>query len=202
MVLKELRNKLEQQKGKQIELKNSINDLRSEIHKNNDHLENLEQALEIIKIVGTNTQKALQFHVSDITSLALESIFPDPYKLVLDFVDRRNKIECDILFERNGERSKPKDSTGGGIIDVTAFALRIACWSMAVRKTRNIIIMDEPMKWVSAEYQESASEMIKEVSKKLGIQFILITHCEALTSYADKVFVVTQNKGISKVIEK
>ena len=41
---------------------------------------------------------------------------------------------------------------------------------------------------------------IKEVSKKLGIQFIIITHEPILASYADKVFETKIRKGITQVI--
>ena len=41
-----------------------------------------EKALTIIKEVGRKTQEKLQFHISDITSLALDAVMPeDPYKL-------------------------------------------------------------------------------------------------------------------------
>jgi DNA repair exonuclease SbcCD ATPase subunit len=199
MTLTETRNKLEQLKGKRDEVENTIKKLRKDIRENNRLLQNLTKAKEIIKLVGLETQKTLQFHISDIASLALESVFQDPYKLILEFVERRNKTECDILFERNGTTFDPLDSSGVGAVDVAAFALRIASWSMAVKRTRNTIILDEPMRFLSAEYQENASEMIKEISKKLGIQFIIITHEPTYASYADRTFTVSIKNGVSQV---
>lgn len=199
MTLIETRNKLEQLKGKRDEVENSIRKLRKELRENNKLLHNLIEAKEIIKLVGLETQKTLQFHISDIASLALESIFQEPYKLVLEFVERRNKTECDIMFEREGIHFDPLDSSGVGAVDVAAFALRIASWSMAVKRTRNTIILDEPMRFLSAEYQENASEMIREISKKLGIQFIIITHEPNYAAYADRTFTVSIKDRISKV---
>jgi DNA repair exonuclease SbcCD ATPase subunit len=182
-----------------MELESSMQTLRTNIRINRNYLENLEQAREIIRTVGLSTQQSLQFHISDIASLALESVFNEPYKLVLEFIERRNKTECDIVFERDGEKFKPLDATGGGAVDVAAFALRIASWSMQQHRTRNIIVLDEPMRFLSAEYQENASEMIKEISDKLGIQFLVITHNSTLASYADKTFKVSIKNGVSKV---
>lgn len=201
MKLIELRYRLEQRKGKKTELEDNIRKIRTNIRLHRINLENLEQAREIIRVVGLETQKQLEFNISNISSLALEGIFNEPYNLLLEFVERRNKTECDVLFERNGERFKPLDASGGGTVDVAAFALRIASWSMQQHRTRNIIIMDEPMRFLSEEYQENASEMIKEISNKLGIQFIIVTHNQTLTAYADKVFEVSIRKGISKVKE-
>jgi len=41
--------------------------------------------------------------------------------------------------------------------------------------------------------------MIKELSTRLGLQFIIVTHEETLTEYADKVFTVKMRKGKSIV---
>jgi DNA repair exonuclease SbcCD ATPase subunit len=201
MKTNDLRNKLERLKGRKIELENSIVELRGKVRKTKMQLEQLEKAREIIRTVGLMTQQELQYHISDITSLALESVFKEPYKLLLEFVERRNKTECDIVFEKDGEKFAPIDSAGGGVVDVASFALRIASWSMAIANKSHVIILDEPMRFVSAEYQENASEMIKEISQKLKIQFIIVTHNSTLASYADKTFEVSIKKGISKVKE-
>lgn len=199
MKISELRNKLERKKGEQLQLTGLVNALSLELRTHKKSLRRHEQAREIVREVGLKTQQQLQYHISDIASLALESIFPDAYKLVLDFVEKRNKTECDILFERDGEYLKPMDASGGGAVDVAAFALRIASWSMAHPRTSNVIVLDEPMRFLSAEYQEAASEMIKEISRKLGIQFIIVTHETILATHADKVFKVGIKNGKSKI---
>jgi DNA repair exonuclease SbcCD ATPase subunit len=73
---------------------------------------------------------------------------------------------------------------------------------MARPRTRNTIILDEPFKHLSDTYQDQASAMIKELSRKLNLQFIIITHKEALTNYADKIFKVSIKNGKSQVSEQ
>ena len=145
------------------------------------------------------TQQELQYHISDITSLALEAVFNDPYALQVEFIQRHNKTECDLYFVRNGEKVDPLSASGGGAVDVAAFALRIASWSMTKPRTRNVIILDEPLRFLSANLQERASSMIKELSDKLGIQFIVVTHEPILANYADRTFNVSIKNGISKI---
>lgn len=199
MKIQDYRNKLERQKGQAFQIQSSLEKLKGELRNAKRSLMQHEQAREIVRTVGLITQKQLSFHISDITSLALEAVFDNPYSLCTDFVQRRNKTECDLYFVRNGEKMDPLSASGGGAVDVAAFALRIASWSMARPRTRNVIILDEPLRFLSADLQERASAMIKEVSKKLGIQFILITHNDILASYADKTFRVSIKKGISCV---
>jgi len=199
MSLQLLRNKLEQQKGQKQQIENSILALKQSLIEIRRNLNRHEQAREIVRTVGLETQRQLQYNISDITSLALEAVFPDPYELKVEFVERRNKTECDLKFVRGDMEIDPLTASGVGAVDVAAFALRIASWSMARPRTRNVIILDEPFRFLSENYQDQASQMLKELSTKLGIQFIIVTHEMTLASYADRTFEVSIYKGISKV---
>lgn len=199
MNLTEARNKLEQLKGAKALTEKQITDTKQSVADLTKSLHYHEKAKEIIREVGMQTQQQLQYHISDITSLALESIFDDPYELRVEFVKRRDKVECDLLFVRNGEGVDPLSASGGGAVDTAAFALRIASWSMRSPRSRNTIILDEPLRFLSEDLQEKASMMIKQLSEKLGLQFIIITHEPTLATYADKEFKVSIRKGISFV---
>jgi len=198
--IQHLRNHLEQQKGKKAQIEKSIATLQQSTKERKRDLRRHEQAREVIREVGIKTQSQLSFHISDITSLALDAVFADPYALVAEFVQRRNKTECDLYFERDGNRVDPLSASGGGAVDVAAFALRVASWSMQRPKSRSTLVLDEPLRFLSADHQEKASVMIKELSKKLGIQFIIITHEPILASYADKIFETRIRKGITQIL--
>jgi predicted ABC-type transport system involved in lysophospholipase L1 biosynthesis ATPase subunit len=201
MSLQLLRNQLEQQKGQRLQIERSLTSLIRSVKEQKRTLHQHEQAKEIVREVGLKTQQSLQFHISDITSLALEAVFPDPYELQVEFIQRRNKTECDLYFVRDGNRIDPLTASGVGAVDVAAFALRIASWSMAQPHTDNVILLDEPFRFLSEDYQEQASIMLQELSKKLGLQFIIVTHEQVLASYADRIFEVKIRKGISKVTQ-
>lgn len=158
-----------------------------------------EEAREIIRQTGLKTQETLAFHISDITTLALQAVFEDPYTLDVEFVQRRNKTECDLLFSRNEQQVDPMDASGGGAVDVASFALRVASWAMERPRSRAVIILDEPMRFLSQDLQQKASEMLKQLSDKLGLQFIIVTHEQEMANEADKIFHVTNKKGVSYV---
>lgn len=200
MTIQLLRNKLEQQKGQRQQVEKSLSLLQIQLKEKGRSLRQHEQAKEIIRTVGLSTQQQLQISISDITSLALEAVFPDPYSLEVSFIQRRNKTECDLYFVRDGNKVDPLTASGVGAVDVAAFALRIASWSMSTPHSNNVIILDEPFRFLSENYQEQAGLMLKEISKKLGIQFLIISHNATLASCADKTFNVSIHKGISKVI--
>lgn len=199
MKSKDFRLKLERKKGAKETLIQEINNLRISIKKSKRSIRHHEHAREIMREVGNKTQKQLQYHISDITTLALEAVFDDPYTLKVDFILRRNKTECDLIFKRGEMEIDPLESSGGGAVDIASFALRVASWSMSQNKIRNTIILDEPLRFLSADKQEKASKMIKELSDKLGIQFIFVTHETILTEYADNIIPISKEGKFSKI---
>lgn len=202
--IQQLRNQLEQQKGRKIQIEKSIDAAKQNVKENKRDLHRHEQAREVIREVGLKTQNQLQYHISDITSLALEAVFDDPYELVAEFVQRRNKTECDLFFVRDGNRMHPLTATGVGAVDVAAFALRIASFSMQTPRSRNVMLLDEPFKHLKGrESNLRVLEMIKQISKKLNFQIIMISDeripREDIIEAADKVFEVKIRNGVSQI---
>jgi len=205
MNAKELRTKLERWKGQKLQIEKDIDLLEASQIEHKRLLRAHEKAREIIKQVAIKTQEKLSYNVSEITSMALNAVLKNPYDLKLEFVERRNKTECDILFERKGIQIKPYDG-GGGAVDVAAFALRVASWTMQNPKTRNVLILDEPFKHLKGEKANAqVLQMVKEVSNKLGLQIIMVSDervsREATIESTDKIFETSIKKGITEVIE-
>lgn len=162
--------------------------------------EDISRSLEIIQCVAKLTQQELEIHISELVTLALEAVFPNPYKMVLTFETRRNRSEADLLLQdANGNLLSPMDAVGGGVVDVAAFALRIALWSLKRPKPRAVMVMDEPLRFLSSDLQGRASNMLKELSEKLGIQFIIVTHEENLLAAGDKTFRAANQNGTTRL---
>jgi DNA repair exonuclease SbcCD ATPase subunit len=199
-----LRQKLERQKGQRSQIEQTLASVKESLTDNKRSLHRHEQAREIIRTVGMETMSQISYHISDITSLALEAVFDDPYKLEVEFVQRRNKTECDLYFVRGDERIDPISASGGGAVDVASFALRIASWSMMRPRTRNTIILDEPFKHLKGHNANlRVLEMLNEVSRKLKTQIIMVSDeripREDIIANADRVFEVTIHKGKTKI---
>ncbi|ETR66913.1 MAG: chromosome segregation ATPase [Candidatus Magnetoglobus multicellularis str. Araruama] len=119
----------------------------------------------------------------------------------IDFISKRNKTECEIyLLDDDGNRVNPLDDNGGGLSDIVSFSLRMASW--AISSTDNLIVLDEPFKFLSKELRPLAGNLLKELSNKLNLQVIMVTHDQEMIDIADKIFVVKKVKGISEVEEQ
>jgi DNA repair exonuclease SbcCD ATPase subunit len=202
MDLKNFRTILERRKGAQVELQRQVADTERALKALEQEIADTEDARAILQTVAQATQQELEYQISEVATLALSAIFDEPYSLKVDFVIARGKTEAKLKFERDGEAFDPMDDTGGGAVDVAAFALRVALWTLRNPRRRAVLILDEPFKHLDTSRQERASHALAEISKGLGLQIIMVSHSDALIEGADKVFQVTQQKGISEVKEK
>lgn len=159
--------------------------------------ENVEKAQAVIITVAQQTQEQLKYQIESIVSMALEAVLPEPYKFEMDFDIKRSQTEVSCWFVRDGERIRPLDAAGGGAVDIASFALRVTMWSLG--KTRPTIVLDEPVKFVSRDLQSRAGLMMKELSEKLGIQFIVVSHDQSIIEGADRTFEVKLSQGRSSL---
>ena len=195
----ELRRALENRKGRADQAREDLKKVKRRIAELEREERLTEKAQIVIQEVARLTQEELEYHVSEITSLSLDAIFPDPYALKLEFAIRRGKTEADIMFERNGELFHPLSASGGGPVDVAAFGLRTSLWSLARPRSRNVLVLDEPFRFLSKNLQPRAADMLKEVSTKLGLQLVILTHETELIEKADRVFSVSIKNGRTQI---
>jgi DNA repair exonuclease SbcCD ATPase subunit len=163
-------------------------------------LEDAENARAIIQIVAKETLSNLEFRISNLVSLSLSSVSFDWPEFIARVESRRNQTEVDLLFKEFDVEQKPLDSSGFGAADVAAFALRPSFWSL--KKNRPTMLLDEPFRNVSPDLQYKVSEMITMISKKLGIQFLIVSHAEDINVSADKTFFFEKIGKITHVKEE
>lgn len=164
----------------------------------------IEQAQVFLQKIAQETQSKLKFQIEDIVNLALDACFPDEYEFRLNFNIARGKTDAELVFisKKTGREIDPMGSVGGGVVDLTSFALRMSMF-MLEREVDNVMILDEPFRFVSKDLQSRAGEILRKLSSRLGIQIILVTHIDNLIDVADRVFEVRKGfDGVSKIICK
>lgn len=147
-----------------------------------NEVETARSAQEIIQFVAQAVQQKAHERVAKVVSSCLASVFDEPYQFSIEFVRKRGRTEARLRFTRKGLTVDPMEASGGGMIDVAAFALRVACLIMHRPRLRQLLVLDEPLKFLSAEYHENARAMIEQIAKDLKIQFIIVTHNPVLAT--------------------
>ncbi len=191
------RKALERAKGKAELVQASLNAAREEVATASSWQEALQEAQIFLQKVAQATQDQLRFHIQDVVQLAIDTCFPGEYQFQVIFEIKRNQTEARLVFLSGGQEVDPLEAAGGGVVDIAGFALRIAAWSLG--KSSPVIILDEPFRFLSKDLQPRAGDILIELSKRLGLQFIIVTHNDALVESADRVFVVKKVDGVSQV---
>lgn len=195
---RDFRKELERRKGQRDQVLNDLETAEAEAKTLFLEAVYCEEAQTILIEVAKLTQEELEYHISEMVTLAMAAVFDNPYELDVEFVQRRNRTECDLNFMRNGKIADPLGSSGGGAVDVACFALRVALWSLPEKgaRTRNVIIEDEPLKWLKGgSLPEKGALMRKEISEKLGVQLISISHIPDQIEGADQRIEVKLRRG-------
>lgn len=188
-------------KGIDFQISKDISNYNNKNIELNHKLKLLEQAQAFLQKIAQETQEHLKFQVEDIVNLALETCFPGEYIFQIDFNILRGKTEAELVFldQKTSRKIDPMEASGGGVVNLTAFALRIACYALE-KENDNVIILDEPFRFLSRDLQERAGEILKTLSKKMNIQIIMVSHISEIINIADKIFEVSKNEqGISKI---
>ena len=181
MDLLDYKNKLQQLKGQKLKLEEEIKQAKVKAREFRRELRNAEKAQVLIQITAQETQDLLRYQLSELPKLAMQSVFEDAYDFDVAFEIKRNKVEVDFWFVREGQRISPKDNTGLGAVDIAGMALRPALWSLRSPRNRATIWLDEPFKHLKgADANRRALNILSEICKPRpnqnwpGIQIIMI----------------------------
>ena len=167
----------------------------------NKYNNDLQKARVLVAEAGKYTQTYLNDYIESMVTTALQAVFEEEdYQFIIDFDIKRNKPEAKISLRIRGDEVDPNNSVGGGVLDIASFALRVVLYSIQNPKTDNVIILDEPFRFLHGKI-ENAMKMVKDLSKKLNIQFIIVSQIPEISECADKIFLVSHNGKFSEIKE-
>ncbi len=135
----------------------------------------------ITQEIAEALQNQAHAQISSIVSRCLETVFgEEAYSFLINFKQARGKTECELLLLRKGVPPECAidaiDASGGGVVDVVSFALRLACLVLTRPKKRQLLVLDEPFKHLSNEYRPAVRDLLVTLAKELNIQMIIVTH--------------------------
>lgn len=134
----------------------------------------------LVQVVAEQVQEAAHARIAGVVCQCLQAVFDDPYEFKIVFDRARGRTEARMVFVRDGDEINPIDSSGGGVIDVAAFALRLSCIMLSRPASRRVVVLDEPFRFVSEGYRPRVRAMLLDLAGRLGVQFIMVTHIKEL----------------------
>lgn len=139
-------------------------------------------AQKIVQEVAEKVQQTAHKRIADVVTRCLKAVFgeEEAYEFRINFSQKRGKTEAELVFVRDGMEVDPYDGSGGGVIDVAAFALRLACLMLSLPKRRKLLVLDEPFRFLSVDYRPQVRALLELLAKDMGIQILMVTHAPDL----------------------
>lgn len=178
-----------------------------------DHKKNLEEEVQGLKdeqALLTKTSAVLK-HLLDIMvkdeiskmagliTYGLKTIFDDQDLSFLPVITKKGEKIHIELKTQNGEVEGEFGSFGGSVAVIESFLLRVL--TVLKMKLARLMLLDETFGAVGSEYIPNTSKLISELSEKLGLDVLLVTHKKDFQQYAKHVYRVKESdKGL--VMEK
>ncbi len=136
------------------------------------------KSIELLTFVQQTTKEKIKEGFENLVTYALRYIYNNDYKFELKFGRRGNLQELDFNVKTPDfkEAFDPLDTSGGGVLDIISFALRVSLLELANPKIEGFIVLDESFKHLSQNYLANAKRFLEAINKRINRQIILITH--------------------------
>lgn len=182
----EFKSKIDQLKGKQGEIKTR---LAENVVEKNCLLKEKADIMKCNKLLAfisqNNQEKIINLFETTISS-GLKDLFDDSYDFKFDMGTRGDSSACEFQIQTSEFPgwSSIKMNHGESVAEIIGIVLRMILVKLE-RRSRPILILDEPSSGVEVDRQPLLSKFIYDICKKFEIQVIAVTHNEGLTEMAD-----------------
>ena len=164
---------LEVARGSFRSLDNSLNETR-------EQAQTAEEAQELAQHVAQVIQQKAHDQIARVVSRCLSAVFDEPYEFRIHFERKRGRTEARLTFDRDGMEVDPMTASGGGVVDIASFALRLSCLILNKPPLRRAMVMDEPFRFVSEEFRDRVKALLDTLSEEMKTQFVMVTHINEL----------------------
>lgn len=188
--------------GEQGLIKSTATRYEQELSTIDDKIDLLAQEKALLQLSATAIRTIATEKFCKIVTAAIRTILQDNSEFVIRLGTSRNVPIAQFLIRKLIDGAylelDPRESKGGGVVDIITLGLQIV--TLEVLKRQGILMADEPLKHLSPQHQEPASQFLAEISLSLGRQMLIPTHKQTLTEYADNVIELYHN-GHHTIIE-
>ena len=172
---------------------NTIDSLQSLSEEYNKLVENkalLERSKPFIDDIIEKFSESSLKKLEDLLSLGLSRIFQDrDYKVEIKVSEKRSSKCADLYLIDAGHPFLMRDScVAGGILVVVGFLIQV--FYVANLDIAKVLFLDEALSNISTQYLDNFFAFMKELSVKIGLTVVLITHDTRFLEYADRIYKV------------
>lgn len=157
-------------------VRDKIKDEREALRSVEERADAVEKAQDLAQQVAAQIQNQAHARIADVVSKCLETVFDNPYTFHIRFDKKRGRTEAKLVFERDGLEMDPLSAAGGGVVNVAAFGLRLACLLLSRPSLRRVLVLDEPFRFVSVDLRHRVKALLEAIAAETGVQIVMVTH--------------------------
>ena len=136
-----------------------------------------------------------------LVSHGLTAVFGEETVVSIEAGTKRGATSMALKLEQEGVRlGNIIDSTGGSIVSVLSVLLRVMLTVSVRPPLRRLIVLDEPLHGaVDPSHIPTFGTLLRELSDRLNLQFIVVAHETDLEEYSDVVYEVVKTDSAAHV---
>ncbi len=164
-----------------------------------------EAAVEVLQAAVATRREELRVRVEALVTRGLRAVFGRPdYEFYLDVRAMRDvmatipMLRC--LYKGRVLDTEIVEGHGGGVADVVGFVLRVIVLCMTRPKSAPVLVLDEPFRHVSNEHLRGCAQLLRELNRSAGIQFVIVTHKPELLDAADVTYRTQVDDGVTTFV--
>lgn len=201
--IREYSNYVLLQKAKKESLEDRISELNKDLKSQEEYLDLVNKTQILLKNTSEYARKQAISQIEIVVTRFLQYVFETDMEFKIELQEKSGVPSCEFhVVNRYDDleiKTKPEDSRGGGVVDIVSMALRISFITQMKRRSSGPLILDEPGKHVSNDYIFNLGEFLRELSRSLDMQIIMVTHNEYLKEISDSSQTVSIRNGVSKI---
>ncbi len=186
MEIAEIQSRVDRLDGFYRALKSQEKDLQDEISELKHKVDILTKSSLVIKHLLDIMVKDEINKMAGLVTYGLNTIFEDQDLTFKPVLSKKNdRIYIELKTMNNGVESE-FGTYGGSVAVIESFLLRIIC--MLRMKLARVILLDETFGSISSEYIPNTSKFVSELSAKLGLDILLVTHQPEFKNFSNRVY--------------
>ncbi|SFS60194.1 ATPase [Marininema halotolerans] len=190
-------------RAKRDELTRLLGEVDARLAEQNKKREIYDKVRVLLQQSAEHARSQAKAQMETLVTKALQYVFGPLFRFEIELTEHGGKPVAEFYvitdWEGTSVKTKPQEARGGGIVDITSLALRIALIETFRPRPTGPLILDEPGKHVSREYILPMLEFLKSTGEVFDRQILLVTHDPHLTEGADQAFEVGMKGGASAI---
>lgn len=192
------------QEGEYSSLVQRQQKLDQEIKSQKERIDVYEKALIVTQKLTELSRQETFDKIASIITTALQDIKDPTLTFKINYKLERNQPTTEFVVFNTKYKTEMDvmASCGGTIVDLVEFPLKVSLLLKWQPQLSRILVLDESFKHVAAVDRFALANFIHQLSERLGLQIILVSHSDELTAHAHRVFKVSHDGTKSNVTEE